>query len=301
MARPDYIFIVGVSRTGSTLTRSILNCSKDIEIAGESRFLRYSDRVRLLPAPGLRQQFAKVGDISTDVGASAVVDYIFSTYDQGFWNFRGKNIDREEFLRKLLETDRSDRALLDLAMAFYANGKPIRGEKTPGHLYCVPTLLEWFPNAKIIHTFRDPRAIYVSNRKKGTRKSLPLHTTIFRKFGVIFDLYSSSTTILTWLRAIQLHHRYQQLYPNNYYLSKYEDVIRDPQASLQKLCDFLEVDFTPEMLRQTVINSSYVPRGQKRGFDTSAIDRWRQHLHPFINQWFAVWCKNNLLEFGYQP
>src|SRR5207247_787777 len=100
-------------------------------------------------------------------------------------------------------------------------------EKTPAHIYFVPTLLEWFPNAKIIHTIRDPRAIYVSNRKKSAKKALPLHSSVLRKLGPVFDLYSSLNTILTWLRVVRLHHRYQQLYPDRYYLSKFEDLICD--------------------------------------------------------------------------
>ncbi len=44
------------------------------------------------------------------------------------------------------------------------------GEKTPTHYKYVPTLLEWYPEAKIIHTFRDPRAILVSQLKKMQKK-----------------------------------------------------------------------------------------------------------------------------------
>jgi hypothetical protein len=38
-----------------------------------------------------------------------------------------------------------------------------------------------------------------------------------------------------------------------------------------------------------------------QGFDTSAIDRWRNYLHPLINKWFVLWCKKYLVQFGYQP
>jgi hypothetical protein len=55
------------------------------------------------------------------------------------------------------------------------------------------------------------------------------------------------------------------------------------------------------MLQQTVVNSSYVSGGQVKGFDTTAVDRWREHLHPLINRWFVYWCRDQLIEFGYQP
>jgi hypothetical protein len=46
----------------------------------------------------------------------------------------------------------------------------ILGKKTPTHYYYVSTLVEWFPEAKIIHTFRDQRAILVSTIKKVQKK-----------------------------------------------------------------------------------------------------------------------------------
>lgn len=296
MIQPSHIFIVGSFRTGTSLTRNILNCSEKVAICDETHFLGH------MIGKGFRHKFARVGDLSTDTGAKKVIDYIYNLRHKNFWRWVQRNVAREEFLQRLLESDRTDRALFDLVMAFYANGKPIRGEKTPAHIHYVPTLLEWFPNAKIVHTFRDPRAIFVSKKKKKSKQeNVPLRYHLLRKSESIFEIYLSFNVLITWLRIVQLHHRYQQLYPNNYYLSKYEDLISDPETCLRKLCDFLAIDFTEAMLQQTVVNSSFVSRqDQVQGFDISAIDRWREHLPPVINKWFVLWCEKHLLEFGYQ-
>jgi hypothetical protein len=300
MKQLGYIFIVGLPRTGTTLTRNILNCSEDVGMGGESHFFGGPRRWGIQIGQGFRQELAKVGNISTDVGAKKVVDYIYNIDKNNFWGKIAKKVDREEFLQRLLESDRSDRSLLDLAMAFHADGKPLRGEKTPAHLYWVPTLFEWFPNVKIIHTFRDPRAIYVSQKMKGKKGDLPLYRSSFRRSELIFELYSSFHIITAWLRVIRLHYQYQQVYPNSYYFFKYEDLISNPKPSLQKLCDFLEISFNEKMLQQASVNSSFVPRNQIQGFDSQAIDRWRKHLHPMLHKWFLLWCKKHLLEFGYQ-
>jgi hypothetical protein len=296
MTQPGYIFIVGSFRTGTTLLRDILNCSEDVAICGETHFFRS------LSWQGFRRKFAKVGDISTDDGAKKVADYIYhNIHGDNFWRWVQKEVDYKDFLRGLLGSERSDRAIFDLVMAFYADGKPVRGEKTPAHIHHVPTLLEWFPKAKIIHTFRDPRAIFVSKkRKKKEQENASLRYRIVRQSELIFDIYLSFNVLIHWLRIAQLHYRYQRLYPHNYYFVKYEDLISDPKTHLEKLCDFLEIDLTEMMLRPKVVNSSFVSDDQIQGFDSSAIDRWRKQLHPMINYWFVLWCKKRLLEFGYR-
>jgi Sulfotransferase family len=301
MARPGYIFIVGLPRTGTTLTRFILNCSEEAGLGGESHFFGGRPRLGFRARRSFRHQIAKIGDLTTDAGARQVIDYIYSIDKNNFWGKLAKSVDREEFLGRFLATDRSERSLLDVAMSFYAHSKPVRGEKTPAHIYSVPTLFEWFPNTKVIHVFRDPRAIYISLRRKRKKDRISRHNPIFQRLGLIVEFYVSLSLIGAWIRVIKLHRHYKQCYSNSYYLLKYEDLISDPRATLGKLCDFLEVEFTEKMLQQVVVNSSFTPEGQVQGFDTQAIDRWRKHVHPIIHRWFNFWCKNYLLEFGYQP
>ncbi|HSL47025.1 MAG TPA: sulfotransferase [Anaerolineales bacterium] len=304
MARPDYVFIVGMDRTGSTLTRDILNRSDGMGLAGEAQYFRRRPHWSLLPDHGHRGLFNKIGDLSTDEGATKVIDHLFGDPQgfSGFWHFSMRGFNREELLGRLLKTDCRERALLDLALESHARGKPIRGEKTPANIFFVPTLMEWFPNTKIIQTFRDPRAIYSSRENKKERHALPRFNQMIRRTGIIFELYASSRVILDWRRSIRFHRQYQSKYPGRYYLSKYEDLVCNPENAIRNLCTFLEVEFRNEMLHQPVVNSSFVPRGSSQPrFDTSAVDRWRQHVHPFITRWMTALCREQLLEFGYQP
>jgi len=186
-------------------------------------------------------------------------------------------------------------------MAFYAANKPIRGEKTPAHIYHLPTLLDWFPNAKFVHMFRDPRAIFMSEKtKKAKAEFVNSRIRLLRQSNLIYEIYMSLSVITHWLRVAQLHHQYQQLYPDNYYLLKFEDLITDPQTHLRELCDFLEIDFTKSMLHRKVVNSSFVSPGEIAGFDQSVADRWRQQLYPTADKLFTSLCNKYLVEFGYQ-
>ena len=299
MSKPSHIFIVGLSRTGTTLTRTILNSSEYVGLGVESMFFGDTRRLGRVQRDGFRHRFARRGDLKTDDGVERIVAHIYEMRKNNFWSNLAGIVERDEFTRQLLATDRSERALLDLAMSYFAGNKAIRGEKTPAHLFSIPTLMEWFPDAKIIHAFRDPRAVYVSNRRKYENRPLPRASVLARQTKLLFEFYASLDVMLNWQRAIQLHQEYQHRYAGQYILSKFEDLILKPRASLQRLCDFIEIPFQDCMLQQLVLNSSFLPKRARAGFDTSAIDRWRQHLHPLINRWFILWCKPRLLEYGY--
>src|SRR5581483_9515287 len=106
MTRPSHIFIVGLSRTGTTLTRRILNCADEVGIGGESQFFGDRRRLGLLRREGYRDRFAQLGDLHTDEGAKRVVDSIFTIKQNNFWGKIARGADYEQFLNQVLASDR---------------------------------------------------------------------------------------------------------------------------------------------------------------------------------------------------
>lgn len=178
------------------------------------------------------------------------------------------------------------------------------GEKTPGNLFHVPTLLEWFPNAKIVHTIRDPRAVYVSETRYriNQQKSGLFPYKQIEKLGLkklLLPGYTFLHTTVVFSRVLNLHAQYQQRYPDNYCVSKFEDLVTNPEGHLRNICNFLEVKFEEAMLDQVVINTGFKSELGKAGFDKNAADRWRKHIGPVANTWFSFLWKQQLKDLGY--
>jgi hypothetical protein len=305
-----YIFIVGCNRTGTSLLRLILNRSGQICIAPETHFLR---RLSVIGADRHLRRFAP---LANDAHVEALAGFLYAehrSWKAAYWEWLKRTVDRPAFVRRVLATDRSEHALFLLLMRLYAEataagapGDLILGEKTPTHLYYVPTLLEWFPDAKIIHMFRDPRAITVSKIKKVHNKGQEGPKRKFAALpGWLLDPFVDSIEVLhmsrAWFDAARLHAAYAQTYPNNYRLLRFEDLIADPHGQVRQLCDFVGVAFQPDMLAEIdVVGSSYQPhhRGPE-GFDRQTLDRWKSSINPFASAWFSILGRRQLEKFGY--
>jgi hypothetical protein len=243
------------------------------------------------------------GDLSDDDNVRRLVEFIYAKSFAGgaYWHWLRKNVEPAALLHHLLNSDRSERTVFSLLMQIRAADEKILGEKTPDHIQYVPTLLEWFPKACVIHTFRDPRAVFVSefyNRwNQPGFKAFP-----YKQLRPIKPLYSAYILLhmsIEWFLAARYHFKYNERYPDNYYLLKFEDLIGDPEHQLGQLCSFLEIEFQNEMLGQKVINTGFASRRGIAGFDKQAIDRWKDHISPLSRAWFSLWAKKYLNELGY--
>ncbi len=298
-----FVFIVGVSRSGTTLLRKTLNRSDRIAISNENHFLGH-----LLAREGVRFKLRRFGDLHDDANVRRLVDYI---YDGGLeassrlrgmskqWHWIVKSVDRKDFLQGLLQSDRSEAALFTVMMKVYADrkGKPIMGEKTPSHVRYVPTLVEWFPEGKVIHMLRDPRAIYVSELRRRREEPETFPYKQLRRTGPLFALYILLETTFAWFESVSLCDQYRALYPDKYYPLKFEDLVRDPERQLRRVCEFLGVEFQDKMLNQKVVSKGFAA-GQV-GFDADAADRWRSRIPPWINSWFSFLFRKQLMELGF--
>ena len=291
--QPHYVFIVGSFRSGTTLVRHILNSSGEISICPETQYFGY------FVSSGYRKRIRRAGDLSNDTNVYTAVDTIYG-FEQGAWRWLQRNVDKASFTKGLLETDRSDRAIFNLVMQLYGENKPILGEKTPSHLYHVPTLLDWFPNSKVIHTFRDPRAIFVSElKKKGRSKATQARARRFQQAGAPFVSCVLLQVTLTWIRCAHLHKKYKKRYSERYCLIRFEDLVRESEKQLELLTNFLAVDLTALNLEDVTSNSSFTNQRGKPGIDAGAADRWQEHIDPWVNRWFMFWCGKQLEQFGY--
>ena len=300
MSSEQYVFIVGLPRTGTSLTRAILNASPQITIGGESKFLPNPAERGRGHRRSYRDKFRRAGDLRTDEGIARIASEIYSQTERSYWSRLAESLDRSDFETRLRSSDRSERALLKVAIDHFANDRPIRGDKTPQHIHWVSLLCEWFPGARIIHTFRDPRAIHVSLQRKAARgRGSVLRWPVDRL--PVLDLYSATSLILRWRRVIALHREYEARYPDRYMLLRFEDLITEPRPSVERLCSHVGVPFSEGMLDQVVLNSSFVSRGSSTGFDEAVLERLRKHISPITMRWFAAVCGRELQAFGYAP
>jgi hypothetical protein len=206
-------FIVGVTRSGTTLLRLMLDSHSKLTIPPETHFL--PKLIRLADKPDARP--AKV--------ARRISNH------RRWGDFE---ISREELAAEL-------RALRELngttaARAFYdlyarQQGKPRWGDKTPGYQIRMLKLKKALPEARFIHVIRDGRDVVVSQARKASEPT-PLETAAKRW---------RSRVLATRLRA-------RRLDESSYMEVRYEDLIRDTEGTLRRICEFLELRFDRRML-----------------------------------------------------
>ena len=281
---PEAIFVVGVSRSGTTLMRMVLSKHSRIAIAGENHYLGH-----LLPGQGARDDFRRVGDLRDDAAVRRLVDRMYSEEFLGgsrlrptssFWRWMTQRTPRAEIEQRLLAGERSERGVFTAVMRAEADrtGKAIFGEKTPAHIRWADTLLAWYPTARIVHMIRDPRAVYRSELKRRTARpeSLPYRWLV--KAPLLMRAFVLLETAWAWAGAVADHRRLRRRYPANYIAVRFEDLVRSPEMEVARLCAFLGVRLEPKMLRQKVVSQGH--RLGEAGFDAGAADRWRASITP---------------------
>lgn len=332
MPETSHIFVVGTSRSGTSLLRNTLNTSDELAITGETHFLggvaslhcfyEYISASAAAPPispvsgktgaffhDGLRDKIRSRGNLANHDTASIVADMILAR-SGGFWEERKDSVDRDDLIFGLQNANTSDPAVFDLLMTLYAGDKGIRGEKTPSHIFHVPTLLSWYPNARVVHIIRDLRAVYVSQQKKKLKQKgekITRRHQLIRKNRRLHEYYVMANISAHWIRVMQLDGLYRSTYPDSYLSMKYEDFVQDPELSLSRICEFTGIAYSPDMLGQVFVNSSLVGRhwdsekksNAQSGIDPNAAVRWKQYLSPGDDKFLSFIGRRWMNSLGY--
>jgi hypothetical protein len=301
--RAEYVFVVGLSRSGTTLMRRLLNSAPDVAIGPESHFMGH-----LVPGLGVRDQLARIerdGDSARDADRIAQLLYDRMPAESGarqpsrLWTWLVRAVPRDELVERLRAAGTDDRAVFATVMDLYAErkGARVRGEKTPAHLRHVPTLLRWFPSGRVLHMVRDPRAVFVSELRRQRRSSHGPYAVV-RVVPGLLELTVLIQTVLTWVEATARASRYTARYPERYRPIRFEDLVREPEPTLRGACDFVGISYDPQMIaRQSVVSGG--ARQGEAGIDAGAADRWRTTIPRWADLVLSSSLGRSLRAFGY--
>ena len=160
-------------------------------------------------------------------------------------------------------SSRSQAEFIDLfqAACLARTGKRVWADKTPENIGRLPFVWRHFPRARFVHLIRDGRDVTCSLRHQSWMK---LRDRAASDVAARCATYWVDRIALG--RAMRTDPRYVEL--------RYEDLVRDPEATLRELLRFLQVDWCERVLRAEAAADD--PAGGP-AFTTS-VGRWRREL-----------------------
>ncbi len=273
------------------------NALADYHIANEVQFFGHSFLGRVLQG---RRGIMEIVDSEKDrkgrVCWERVVDRLYAGEARGVhWNglcAGWLKIPKSRLLQSLSETDGTPRSVYSAVLSTQESEHTAYGDKSGPNLYFVDKLLEWFPDGKILHIIRDPRAI-MSSQHKRFMLMLEHNGGSFKLWTRIKKLWYSPIVVLYiltyWGRAIRIDARFTKSHPHNYMRVQFEDVLSRPEEVTKQICGFLSVPWDSRMVEPPKRDSSYIdPNDVQKtvergtGMDRDAADRWRKHIQPWM-------------------
>ena len=183
------------------------------------------------------------------------------------------------------------------------SGKAIVCEQTPKNIFYAQALLDTYPNAKVVHMARDPRAIMASQKKRWKRRELSTDNSRFplRQSLRVWVNYHPYTISRLWNQATKTACRLQG-HPR-FKIVSFESLLTEPEQTIRGLCEFLEIPFEESMLDVGQVNSSHQSSvgGARRGIHKDALETWSQVLSPAEISITDRKCAQGMASLGYQP
>jgi hypothetical protein len=279
MAGP--IFVVGAPRTGTTLTRNILNRHPEVHLYNE---IHFCERIH--------DKLGQRGELD-ETRLDGALDMLLEHAQE--WTPGAEEAASRRELRQRAVAAGGFGGLLRsfLAMEAEWNGKRIWGDSSPQDVLYLDCLKSWFPAARIVCLVRDPRA-YLASYKNYVRKGHPTY----------HDRYSPLPNALLWRTYMgALLEARQAPWAADLHELRYERLVADPQEEVRALCAFLDLEFQGDMLEVASRNSSYLTVGEegRAGISSGSVDRWREELTA-TEIWIAEWiCRRAMRHLGYHP
>jgi hypothetical protein len=254
---PPAPFVVGVGRSGTTLLRMMLDAHPELAVPPETHFVNdlliAGEKIRMSP--------------------ERLVKTVVHDRHRRWGDF---GIDEEAYLERLQAIPRLNAT--DAVRAFYELyakqfGKSRWGDKTPDYVKRVRRIGRALPESRFIHVIRDGR------------------DTAAAKPGEL-DPGKALTIGQRWQKKVTSA-RQQEHLMEHYMEIRYEDLLADTEATLRRVCEFIELPYDPAMASP--------PRREELEAELGPVGAWRQGLGGEDLAAFDEVAGPLLAELGYEP
>jgi len=269
------VFIVGAPRSGTTMLQYILDDLPDLSMpTGESHFI----------VPLYRDQ-AAYPDIGTSAGMRRLLRTLHDFNAQFLdTDLHGVKFDVDTLAQSFLAEGRAN--IRDVVTGIFEHnarglGKARWGDKTPYYALHLDKLVEWWPDARIIHLVRDGRDVALS--------------LFGRKHD--FSVYNIYYAAQYWQKYVDVcREQGCRLPPGQYLELRYEDVLNDKDAAMRTVCDFIGEPMP--LSAPQVVGLSAASR-QLKTVNRNNQQKWRQALNTWQIRVFESEAGATLEQSGY--
>lgn len=166
-------------------------------------------------------------------------------------------------------------------------GKKYWGDKTPRYVEHIPFLADRFPGARFIHLVRDGRNVALSYSH------------------VDFGPKNVARAARLWQRRVGAGIRDGRALPPGHYIEiRNEDLARDADAEVKKVCTFLDLDFDPRMLDEEErskgevqkVTHHHTPQASGR----KHFSEWQEEMSASDIEVFEAVAGDTLSALGYE-
>ena len=282
-------FVVGVGRSGTTLLRMMLDAHPQMAIPPETHFI------------------PKVVDACQNTASNPAEVFVETLVSHPRWNdFKLETETFREQVRGVHRFNVGDGLRVFYKLYAARFGKSRWGDKTPTYLTQMRLISGLLPEACFIHLIRDGRDVALSIK------------------DLWFGPRSITDAAQTWSDRIISARKHSSDLPN-YLELRYEDLLRETEPTLKKICSFLDLPWDDGLLeyharaeeRLAEMSRDMITEGGKLQAtaeqrlkihaltreppSTSRIGRWKKEMSPADQKQFGGIAGSLLAELGYQP
>jgi hypothetical protein len=266
------LFVLGVSRSGTTLLRIVLDRSPGIAIPDESFFI-----------PLLARRHGG------DVDSARFLDDL-----RRLPTFRAWGLSPEDLRTRLRPRMQAGEAIAAAFEAYAAKEqKPRWGDKTPMYMRHLPLLERLFPAAQYVHLIRDGRdaALSFLRMPEGTFTRTWAHPDTAGEFACLWRSEVCGARKLG-----------RRVGPSRYLEVRYEDLVAGPEDAVRAICDFASLPYDTSMLDYAgTVDVSAKPHQQRLLQPlTPGVRDWRTQMNARDVRAFESIAGELLAELGYE-